>query len=290
MMTKPRSAALALALFCASALAPNPLRAQGIEQISGMVGDSFQYALDLLPQDVTSLRLGVGPALLPEYMGDDRYKLHPAFAVSFRYRDIVEIDNNEVKLTALSRLVDTAANVGGGKIRFGPLLSVNFGRKESNSRDLTGLGNVGTSIEVGAFVGYAYGPVRARIKARQDIANGHSGLLVKGDVSLAIYRDEKLSVGSNLSTTWASGKYMASNFGINTFQAAASGLPAYTPGSGMRDISLGVGGSYLISPRFSVISNVGYSRLLDAAKNSPLVQQRGSADQFSLISYLVYAF
>ena len=290
MMNRTRSAALALVLMGVIATTSHPVRAQGIEQISGMVGDSFQYALDLLPQDVTALRLGVGPALLPEYAGDDRYKIHPAFALSFRYRDIVEIDNNEIKLTALSRLFGTATDVGGGKIRFGPLLSVDFGRKESNSRDLTGLGNVGTSIEVGAFVGYAYGPLRTRLRVRQDIANGHSGLLVKGDASLAIYRDDKLAVGSNLSTTWASAKYMNANFGISAAQSTASGLAAYTPGSGMRDISLGVGGSYLISPRFSVIANIGYSRLLDAAKDSPLVQQRGSADQFSLSSYLVYAF
>lgn len=290
MMTKTRTSFAAITLLVGVLMNPAATRAQGIEQISGMVTDSFQYALDLLPQDITSLRLGVGPAILPEYLGDDRYKIHPAFAVSFRYRDLVEIDNNEIKLTALSRLVGTAANIGGGKLRFGPLLSVDFGRKAKNSRDLTGLGNVGTSIELGAFVGYAYGPVRARLKARHDVASGHSGMLVKGDVSLAVYRDEKLSVGTNLSTTWASSKYMNANFGINATQSAASGLAIYAPGSGLRDISLGVGGSYAISPRFSVIANTGYSRLLSGAKKSPLIQQRGSADQFSLTSYLVYTF
>lgn len=290
MMTKTRISLAAFVLFFAALAAPGQVRAQGLEQVSSAMADSFQYALDLLPQDVTALRLGVGPAILPEYLGDDRYKIKPAIAVSFRYRDLIEIDNNEIKVTALSRLFGTSTNVGGGKFRFGPLLSVDFGRKAKHSNDLTGLGNVGTSIELGAFVGYAYGPVRARLKARHDVASGHSGALVKADMSLALYRDERLSIGSNLSTTWASSKYMSSNFGINTAQSVASGLAVFAPGSGIRDVSLSAGGSYTITPQISVIANAGYSRLLDGAKKSPLVRLRGSADQFSLSSYLVYSF
>jgi outer membrane protein len=290
MIIKTRTTLAAFVLLFAASFFPSQARAQGIEQVSGAIADSFEYALDLLPQNVTAVRIGVGPAILPGYMGDNRYKIHPAFAVSFRYRDLLEIDNNELKITALSRLVGTANNAGGGKLRFGPLLSVDFGRKARNSRDLTGLGNIGTSIELGAFVGYTYGPVRARIKARHDVASGHSGMLVKGDVSFSIYRGKKLSIGSSLSTTWTSSKYMSANFGINAAQSIASGLAAYAPGSGMRDMSFGVAGSYALSPRFSVIANAGYSRLLNSAKKSPLILQRGSADQFRLSSYLVYAF
>ena len=290
MMIKTRTTFAAFVMLFAASFVPSQARAQGIEQVAGSITDSFQYALDLLPQDVTALRIGVGAAILPEYMGDDRYKISPAFAISFRYRDLIEIDNNEIKITALSRLVGTATNIGGGKLRFGPLLSVDFGRKEKNSRDLTGLGNIGTSIELGAFVGYAYGPVRTRIKARHDVAGGHSGTLVKGDVSLAIYRDDKLSIGSHISTSWASSKYMNANFSITAAQSVASGLPVYAAGSGLRDVSLGAVGSYAISPRFTVIADAGYSRLLSGAKKNPLIQQRGSTDQFSLSSYLVYSF
>ena len=290
MMTKTRVFLAAFVLFLAASTVPGQASAQGLEQIAGSITDSFQYTLDLLPRDVTALRAGIGPAILPEFMGDDKYKFQPAPVISFRYRDLVEIDNNEIKVTALNRLVNANTNFGGGKLRFGPLLSVDFGRDENDSTDLTGLGGVGTSFELGAFVGYAYGPVRARIRARYDVASGHSGMLVKGNVSTAIYRDDNIAVGMNISTTWVSSKYMDAYFGVDATQAVASGLPVYSPGSSFRDISLGVGGNYIITPRISVIANAGYSRLLKGAKNSPLVQQRGKADQFSFSSYLVYSF
>jgi len=290
-MTKSR-VFFAAALLSAAA-APGlqtTAQAQGFDTIASSVTDTFQYAIDLLPRDVTAIRLGVGPVVLPEYMGDDRYKISPAPLISLRYRDWFEIDNNELKITARSKLVNTRTEVGGGRLRFGPLISLDFGRDENDSNDLIGLGNVGTSLELGAFVGYAYGPVRGRIKAKYDVAGGHGGALIKGDVSLAVYRDEKLSVGSVASVTWASSDYMNSYFGITGAQSVGSGLAVYAPGSGFRDFSLGLGGNYAINDRFSVISNVGYSRLLKDAKNSPLVAQRGSPNQWQFSSYVVYSF
>ena len=79
-------------------------------------------------------------------------------------------------------------------------------------------------------------------------------------------------------------------FGVDAGQSAGSGLPVYQPGSGIRDVAFGVSSNYLISEHFSVISNIRYSRLLGGAKNSPLVQQRGSANQVSFSTYVIYSF
>ena len=276
-------------LFTAVAL-PGSLRAQGFSDIAGLFTESFQDAIDLLPPDVTSIRIGVGPAIYPEYMGDDRYKIQAAPVVSLRYRNLFEIDNNELKITALSGLLDTNTNIGKGKLRFGPLVSLDFGRKAKRSNDLIGFGNVSTSVELGAFVGYAVGPVRLRLRARHDVAGGHSGAIVKGDVALALYRDSKLALGSNLSTTWASSKYMKSYFGVSATQSAGSGLTVFTPGSGIRDLAVGASANYLISRNFSVVSSLRYARLMSGAKKSPLVKTRGSANQGSFSSYIIYSF
>lgn len=285
-----RVTAAALVLGCTAAAMPGSVRAQSFDQLASSITESFQDAIDLLPRDVTSIRIGAGPAVLPVYLGDDRYKIRAVPVISFRYRDLFEIDNNELKITGLSKLVNARASVGEGRLRFGPLVSVDFGRKAKRSNDLTGLGNVGTSIELGAFLGYSVGPVRVSIRARHDVAGGHSGALAKGNLSLAIYRDKKLAVGSTLSTTWASSNYMNAYFGVDAGQSAGSGLPVYQPGSGIRDVAFGVSSNYLISEHFSVISNIRYSRLLGGAKNSPLVQQRGSANQVSFITYVIYSF
>ncbi len=285
-----RVSAAALVLLGSAVAIPGSARAQSFEQLAGSITESFQDAIDLLPRDVTAVRIGAGPAVLPVYMGDDRYKIRGVPVISFRYRDWFEIDNNELKITGLSKLVNARASVGKGRLRFGPLVSVDFGRNESNSNDLTGLGDVGTSIELGAFLGYSFGPVRASIRARHDVAGGHSGALAKGNLSLAIYRDKKLAIGSNLSTTWASSNYMNAYFGVDAGQSAASGLPVYRPGSSFRDVAIGVSSNYTFNQNFSVISNVRYSRLLGGAKSSPLVQQRGSVNQVSFTTYVIYSF
>src|SRR5690606_6942557 len=114
----------------------------------------------------------------------------------------------------------------------GPVVRVDFGRDEDASTDLTGLGNVGTSIEVGAFVAYVGGPARYRLRVVQDIAGGHEGAQAMADVSLAVFRSSTLVTAANLSTSFGFNKYLDAYYTINATKSAASGLPVYDAGSG----------------------------------------------------------
>jgi MipA family protein len=275
-----------------AAFIPQMARAQSLNNIfvdnvfsdtTDLVGD----VMDTLMPGVTNVRIGIGPAVSTKYEGSKSYEIKAVPLISLRYKNILQVDNNQIRINLFG---DQNTLFQSTNFRAGPMIKVDFGRSAKSSPDLTGLGNVGTSIELGAFVSYANGPLRYRLRARHDVTSGHSGLLADADVSLAVYRTRTTSIGGKLGATWVSGKYMNSFFGVTPGQAAASNLPVYAAGAGIKDINLSVGSEVKLNPRWALVMDVGYRRLLGKAKDSPLVRLRGSANQFSFGTYGVYSF
>lgn len=276
---------LALAT-AAMSLSLSQAQAQSIDGLLSNVTETISDVTDVMLPGVTNIRIGLGPVITPAYEGSDDYKIKAAPLLSFRYKDLVQVDNNQIRV-----------NVFGSKNLFrtenfkaGPLLKLDFGRDETDSPDLLGLGDVGTSLELGVFGQYTAGPMRARLRVQKDILSGHSGMRIIGDLGVAIYRSEKVAVTGNLSSTWTDGSYMESFFGITAAQALASGLTAFTATSGLKDISLAFGANYAVSDSWALVGNAGVSKLLGDAKNSPIVSVQGSSTQFFGGIFAVYTF
>jgi outer membrane scaffolding protein for murein synthesis (MipA/OmpV family) len=187
-------------------------------------------------------------------------------------------------------------NANGWKI--GPLAKIRFGRDEASggspflisgeSNALQGLGNIGTAGEVGGFVQYAYDSLRTRLELRQGFG-GHNGML--GDASVNYrgrFAQVVYSAGPRL--TYASSDFTQTYFGINSVQSTRSGLAQYRPGSGL--VSYGVGGSLTLpyTDKIALSLFTGYDRLGNTAADSPLVRNRGSANQFSAGLGIGYRF
>ncbi|MGE4063287.1 MAG: MipA/OmpV family protein [Rhodospirillaceae bacterium] len=277
------------ALFAATA----PARAQNISvnDFATSMTDTLQAAIDLLPQEITNIRLGLGPSLSPYYEGDDKHNLSLIPAVSLRYEDLIEVNNNEVRIIAFNRLFNAeAGELGSGSLRIGPTLSVDFGRDEGDSPDLIGLGDVDTSLEFGAFVAYTQGRMRLRARARHDVISGHGGGTLRLDAAYTVFRAAPVALGVNAYSTWATAKYMRSYFGITPPQSAASGLPVFAPGSGFKDFGADVSANFIAASQWALVANVGYKRLVGDAADSPLVSQRGSANQMYFQAFVVYSF
>jgi outer membrane protein len=233
----------------------------------------------------------LGPSLTPHYEGDDKYKFSVIPAISLRYQDLVEVNNNEVRIIAFNRLFNAdAGKMGGGSLRIGPTVSVDFGRDEGDSPDLIGLGDVGTSLEVGAFVAYTQGRMRFRARARHDIISGHGGGTMRLDAAYTVFQAAPVALGVNVFSTWATAGYMRSYFGVTPGQSAASGLPVFTPGSSFKDVGAEVSANYVIASQWALVANVSYKRLMGEVKNSPLVRLRGSASQMAFQAFAVYSF
>ncbi|NKB44189.1 MAG: hypothetical protein GKS03_07895, partial [Alphaproteobacteria bacterium] len=225
-------------------------RAQSIDGLLSNVTETIGDLTDVVVPGVTNIRIGLGPVFTPAYEGSDDYKIKAAPLISFRYRDLVQVDNNQIRVNVFG----SDSLFRSERFKAGPILKLDFGRDETDSPDLLGLGDVGTNLELGIFASYTAGPVRARIRAQHDVISGHSGMRVIGDLGVAVYRSDRLAVTSNLSATWTDSSYMGAYFGVTAAQALASGLTAFTATSGLKDISLAFGANYQVTDTWAVVA------------------------------------
>jgi outer membrane scaffolding protein for murein synthesis (MipA/OmpV family) len=269
---------------------PSPANAGTFRRISTNVADALHNVLDLRPSDTTDWRLGVGPTINPDFEGSKDYRIEPAPVISLRYRDVLKVDNNEVDFTAFDQVLDLGDTVGRTRFSTGPVMNLDFGRHESDSKDLRGLGNIGMSVEFGGYVSFDFERASIEAEMSQDVANGHHGATLDLHGAIKLYKGEKLMVAPDLVVTWATARYMKSFFGITGTQSAASGLPTFRAGAGFKNASLSLLASYDIARHWSVLAHVGYTRLMGDAAASPLVRLRGAADQLTAGTFVVYVF
>jgi outer membrane scaffolding protein for murein synthesis (MipA/OmpV family) len=83
---------------------------------------------------------------------------------------------------------------------------------------------------------------------------------------------------------------MQSYFGVTPAQAARSGYGVYRPSGGFKDVGVMAGISMPLSESWSVDLMAKYAHLLGDAADSPLVDLKGSANQFSAGLSLSYHF
>jgi MipA family protein len=167
--------------------------------------------------------------------------------------------------------------------QIGPVGQIRIGRRESDDpAALHGLGNVPWAGEIGAFAEYWFMPwLRARAEVRQGVT-GHHGLVadLTADAVVPVTRQLTLSAGprATLVTAAANRPY----FSIDDIQSAASGLPVYSAGGGLRSVGAGAQARYFWTPQIATHVFVEYDRLTGDAADSPLVTQRGSPNQLTI--------
>jgi outer membrane scaffolding protein for murein synthesis (MipA/OmpV family) len=231
--------------------------------------DPILSDLDLGPIPNFQLTLGAGPAFLPKYEGDDSYEVRVRPRIRLRFRDLLEVNTGGAALSLIRTL----------RLRAGPVFSIRGGRHEKDSRDLIGLRESGTSIETGVFARFVLDRWTIGGRIAQDIIDGHGGAVAEVGVSYNVYYDPRFSVIVGSHATWASNKYMEAFFGVRPQDVARSGLRAYDPAAGFKDVGLETVGIYRLNDAWFLRGVGAYAFLIGDAANSPLVRTRGSRHQ-----------
>ena len=250
------------------------------------VGDATIEPVDTGPSDRIRVTVGVGPGVAPDYEGSSYYEPVPLWNL-------------------------TVANLYHPKtyvLVFGPRLRSNFlpddhwrlglagqfirERDDVHNNKVDDLENVDASVMLGAVGGYDFlaDPQRdliLELEARQDVANGN-GLLatIRGVYGRRLAAALRLDAA--IGATWASEDYMSSYFGIDASNAARSGLDQHNADAGVKEVNFGGVLTYRFLERWSVTGVATYARLLGDAKDSPIVDDVGDANQFfggALINY-----
>jgi len=256
---------------CAALSFVSPARADALSELSANISS----VSDLVFQDIQHITIGLGPKFGPDYKGSDDYKVKPDLTFNLRFGNRFSASTEGVEFTLF----------GIRRVTFGPTVHISGRRGAHVNPDIEGLGRLRRSPELGVFAKALWpDQLSLRLSVRQGIARGHEGTLVELEGSAQVYRNASEDVTGYLgfSTTWTDSHYTQSFFGIDAGQAAASGLPEYHPGNSMRDASVSATLRWVLSPHWALNSVAEYSRLIDDVASSPMVEDVGSPNQFSI--------
>ena len=171
---------------------------------------------------------------------------------------------------------------------FGPMLSFRFGRADVADPVVNALPEIDGGLEAGVFVGWhristSGIPYRLRlgVAATTGISGGATGGNVTPYASLWIPLSPKVFLGLGGGVTWSSDSFMQQRFGVTPAASATSGLPVYSAGAGLRQAYAWPALLVRFSPHWYLGLGAFYQRLEGDAAGSPIVVQRGSANQLT---------
>ena len=235
--------------------------------------------------------LGLGVTYRPDYEGSDNYEGKIALfgrynMESGRYISLGGTAGSEraarLKMNILTS--ETAWEIG-------PVVQYRFKRGgDVENNKVSHMQTVPNEQEAGGFVGYHLGSLFLSMTGVYDISGESDGTLFyfNGLYRLPVNDQFEMAVGAQ--TTWASNDYMETYFGVSGPNAANSGLPRYSADSGLKDAGVGLTGHYKFTKTWGMIGNVSYTRMLNDAKDSPLVKQVGDENQYTAVVALTYNF
>jgi outer membrane protein len=255
------------------------------------------------PADVANkdrVTIGVGGALIPDYEGANEHRLIPAVAVRGQVSGI------SFSTQGTYLYVDVIPR-GSGKVDFdfGPIVGARLNRTKHHLKDdiVDLLPHLKTAIEVGGFAGISYhgltnpyDTLSLHLDVVHDVANAHKSTTFSPAVDFSTPLSRTTYVSASVSADFVGNKYADYYFSITPADSVLTGgvLPVFNAGGGMKDWKAGLLLNQSITGDLthglSIFGTGRYSRLLGDFKRSPIVSQRGSANQWVAAAGLAYTF
>jgi len=246
------------------------------------VNSSMAAGAGLVPLELEVPQvLGVGVGILPDYEGSDDYTIGfaPVFRYTFQKQErYIQLVANELSANVLNH----------PNFRLGPVLTYHFGRDDDvDDRRVKRMKEIDDTLEGGIFADYVFrlsqNPRHRFIvggQAQYDLGGESNGWKFSGSARYwhPIATPVDLFVATQLN--FATKDYMNTYFSVDSTDSIRSGLPRYSSAGGAKDLALAGGLTWYLSRSWLTSAGVRYSRLFDHAADSPIVDQRGSENQF----------
>ncbi len=245
--------------------------------------------------------LGAGVGVSPDYEGSEDYEPVPVLNARVAWQEGYFVQLGPSTLRALQLraniLPREGSALGPGNFQFGPLANYRPERDDVDNDRVDDLKKVDAAMELGAFVGYAFnlqGDPRTSLginfQFAADVTDSHGGWLYQPAVDFRSPLGDALSFSARVFSTYASDDYMRTYFGIDSRNAARSGLETFDADAGFKDVGLNLGLTYDLIQNWQVGARASYTRLLGDAKDSPVTDDEGSANQFFAGLLINYRF
>ena len=255
----------------------------GVVVLYGTMGASSARANDFaLPLEMGTQDhiVGMGVGVLPDYEGSDDYTFGIAPFLKYKFtgrEQYISFVATELRVNVLNH----------PWLRLGPSLNYRFGRDDVEDDKVDDMKDIDDTLEAGGFIGVEFvnkdNPRKrfvANLDVLTDIGGEHDGtvatLTARVWYPLAMMFD--VTLGGAL--TYASENYMETYFGVDKKDSLRSGLKEYEADGGLKDFRLNTSIVMHLSPHWHLAAGIQYKRLVGDAEDSPVVDDRGDANQW----------
>lgn len=251
-------------LFLAAGLAAAPALAQrmDIQPIPDLPIKSVPPAsAPTPPPSEWQVSVGGGVSDAPRYEGSAYNRL--------RFMPLLEASNGRLFVSILRGV---GYNFSGDRnFEYGLRLAPGHARRQSADPRLYGMGDIGYSIEPGAFLNMRFAPWYVSSGISTGVHGTHADLGT--GIGLPLSGADRLRLGINLN--WGGAQYNQTYFGVTSAQAAASGnvLTAYDAGAGVKDYALTANWAHNYDKNWFSSAGMSYKWLVGSARYSPLTQR-----------------
>jgi outer membrane protein len=235
-----------------------------------------------------NVTLGAGAGAAPEYEGSEDYELVPLWNLRvgnlYHPKTFIQVIGPRFRSNFLPS----------DHWRLGLAGQFIKERDDVENDQVDALEKVDPSVMLGIVGGYDFladpqQDLVLEVEARQDVANDNGFLAtIRGTYGSRL--TERWRFDASVGSTWASEDYMSSYFGIDAADAARSGLDQFSADEGLKDFSIAGALTYQLFERVSVSALANYTRLIEDAEDSPVVDDAGDENQFFAGALVNYRF
>ena len=257
--------------------------------MSAAVGASSFFDME---EGVNIIGLGIGG--VPDYQGSDDYEagIAPFGRYYFSGERYINLLGPQLSLNLMDDEV----------WQFGPMLMYRFGRDDDvDDSVVKQMREIDDTIEAGAFLAASYklNPVdpRERIIVSADIladiGDEHEGWISTFGIKYWVPLSQMIVMHVGGGFSYASDDYVDTYYGVNGSDIAlfpSLGGTAYDADGGINDVRATIGALVHLSPSWHLGVGARYQRLLGDAEDSPVVNERGDANQWVFGVGLGYAW
>ena len=207
---------------------------------------------------------GVGPAIVPKYVGSSSSSIWPIPILSLTYNDTYYIEFARAGVHLFSNSEKTMA--------LGLAVEPRFGHTQGDGPRVLGMHTRRPSLEGGPSFNWENRIVDVNLTYFHDLTGASHGTSIRATLSKDVITEGKLKLSVNAGIDRVSSRMVDYYFGVAPSEATPT-RPAYVGRSGV-DFNYGFTGSYDLTKKNSIVFGANFTRLNDSAATSPIVERR----------------
>ena len=247
----------------------------GLMAVVNVHAQDLNLSIENMPQVV-----GAGLGYAPDYEGSDDYMFGGAPFGKYQFPGREQY--------ILLKAFELQANlINHPWLRFGPSLNYRFGRDDVDDDVVDRMDDIDDTIEGGAFIGVEFidrANPRKRMSADvdflHDLGGEHDGYTIAFSARFWYPVSKMFDVGLGAGFVYADDDYMSTYFSVDHSDSLRSGLPEFDADSGVKDVRINPVVVMHLSENWHLAGGFQYRRLLNDAEDSPVVDDRGSENQW----------